>query len=193
MLGTLLATALAAQVKPRIPSPAEPGMVLPTAVSQDVHAPGPEAPDPTHGVDPNDEGPYGRNLVLRPMAYSVWKLDQDTEMGRAGDYLIAVDGSGFMDGTSRPIVHLGDSVHLEDVYVNPSGTSLLVVVPREMDPLVRRWSFESLAIQNPGGLDRDCRRWGRLKMTREELVQQMEDAHLAALKYGAYELSLDVK
>jgi hypothetical protein len=92
--------------------------------------------------------------VPPPRPLSVEKLDvrelaAGTSLGKAGDILVTLYGTGFLLTAKAPRLILGE-LTLENTEINRDGTELYVVLPRQELDSVARMEFEKVVVQNPG-------------------------------------------
>jgi hypothetical protein len=179
------------------PSPADPGMNIVKVVNSSTGAVLDN--DPTGGVEPDDprdeelqddiptpESPVSLNVSK----YEFVRLGPESAVGKAGDWALVVKGAGFYEAERAPLVHLGDSIVLQEVYVDPEGDELYALLPDSVAHIIQSADIRRLSVQNPGGLNRDRGRWIGLDITHEDLVKACTSAQKAALIHGDYFLQL---
>jgi hypothetical protein len=211
LLATLAVIVLMSQ-RPsrRYPSPADPGMDL-SAPPKKKGTGGPESPnhedvpttdDPNAGDTPEiddeqnetpdveDDKPHlpppPQDKSLKIKRFEVSRIASGSAFGEAGDWVFVVYGDGFIAGEEPPVLHLGDSILLEDVFVNSSGTELYALLPADQEPTLSARGFQQLAIQNPGGYNRNPSRWARIAVNKPQLVQSLQTAPQTTFRLGPY-------
>ncbi|MFN8393555.1 MAG: hypothetical protein U0176_02655 [Bacteroidia bacterium] len=122
--------------------------------------------------------------------YAVYKIGNQSDIARPGDYVIEFEGAGFVASEGTPKVHLGDSILLEDSHVGPEGKLLIVILPKEVASNLDRRVIQEFAIQNPGGLERSRERWARVPVLRGTLLDQIKNAETKNFVQGAYFLEM---
>lgn len=118
--------------------------------------------------------------------YRVFKIGNQSQIARPGDFVIEFEGAGFVASEGTPKLHLGDSILLEDSYVGSDGKLLSVVLPTEVAANLDNRVIQEFAIQNPGGLERIPERWTRLPVLRAALIEQIKNAETKDFVQGAY-------
>jgi hypothetical protein len=187
----------------RLPTPAEHGMLLPKQLPAENPKPeSPEVNDPNAGDVPDDpfiqgpiddeyhasedEEPTVPTIQLQIFKVVCLRVGPGSEIGRVGDKVILITGRGFHDTESSPIVHLGDDIHLEEVYVAEKGTSLIALLPAAIANGLSARDLSQVAVQNPGGLNRDPSRWARMPLEKIDFLRELSDALPARFQRGTY-------
>lgn len=203
MVACLPCLLTAQRVSSQWPSPADPGGVLlrPYVV--------PQKPSPDEGEEPDEEGddpesparderdhPYKPTAPTDPIAsvtgWEMSRISQGSVIGSPGDYALVLSGEGFVVGESSPTVHLGE-VHLTQAFVSRDSKELYVILPADVIAELPGMDFQRIAVQNPGGRNRDAARWAWYPATSAQLSQAMQSAaktifmrsdyHLRRLRY----------
>jgi hypothetical protein len=178
------------------PSPADPGMRLYTPTP---HGPKPEAPvdhDPEQGDEPDDpqddypgEVPIQQpDKPLKVTGMEVTWIQAGSDVGKSGDYMVVLDGEGFLEAERPPVVHIGDEVQLEEVYVNRTLGELYAVLPAAVASSLSALEFIHLAVQNPGGSNLDPSRWVRFPVVKADFLQSMESAPFKRYQLEGYQI-----
>jgi hypothetical protein len=123
---------------------------------------------------------------LRVDRMDLWRLKAGTVMGKEGDWAMVLHGAGFLEAEFGPIVHFGEKITLERTVVSADGSELYVVVPQDVMEDATKLKFRELAVQNPSGLDRDPKRWGRLEVEPRAFAAAMDSAKDARFERGTY-------
>ncbi len=208
LLLAMFLPSLAQRTRAWKPSPADHGMLLPQDIRKrggTVESPIPTRPeeeDPNAGdvpVDPNDDESEGsqhdekpRDIHVQPLvALQIHKVELygigvGSDIGKAGDKAVVITGQGFADSESSPIIHLGDEIILDQVYVSEAGRVLIALLPAEIAAGLRLRDFAQLAVQNPGGMNRDPQRWARFPLNKPQFVQDVQSAVEANFKRGEF-------
>lgn len=142
--------------------------------------------------DPHSNWHGAQNEVKpRVVRWHLYRVAPGSDFGVQDDWVLTLTGTGFVDGEVPPVVHLGDKITLDDVFLNQNGMMLYARVPGSLGPLLDTLKFSNLAVQNPGGLNRDPSRWGMVPIAREEFVKALHDARALKFRRGAYFLEKD--
>lgn len=118
--------------------------------------------------------------------YEVFKIGNQSVIGRPGDYVIEFKGNGFVASEGTPILHIGEAIVLEDSHVGADGKVLSVVLPADVAADLARRDLSEFAIQNPGGLERNPARWSKMPFVKATLLSRIQGAQTANFVQGAY-------
>lgn len=193
----LLAAVLLVAQRPnrKFPSPADPGMAF--AVIKPVR---PEIPDPSGGVTPDDDrddpvdNPVEDYPVEVPRArlavdkWDVLQIKEGSEVGKPGEWMLIVDGAGFVEGERSPIVRLGDSMVLDEVFVGKQGNELCAIISADAFSEISSQDFFYMAVQNPGGMNRLRQSWAEQPILKAEMLQKIAAAPEASFRFGTFNL-----
>ncbi len=191
---------LAQRDRHHMPSPAEPGILLPrptpTRIPQNES---PVVTDPNAGDEPDDpsidqgnkddvyyDEPTFPTVPLEIYKIVLMRVGSGSDIGQLGDNVILITGQGFHDTESSPVVHLGEDIHLEEVYVAEKGTSLIALLPAAIASGLSANDILQVAVQNPGGLNRDPSRWARMPLVKADFLRELSDALPARFLRGTY-------
>jgi hypothetical protein len=178
--------------KPKGPQPEMPQPPPPTDDPNGGISADDERDDPSQGDEPdvnNDETPIDDNLpppTVQVAATEIWRIGNGSDVGKAGDWMLVLRGQGFFESERPPIVHIGEGIVLTDVYVAKQGQEIFANVPAEVALQIIASDFEKIWVQNPGGLNRDPRRWVPFPIQRPSFVAGLESASKATFKFGEY-------
>jgi hypothetical protein len=148
--------------------------------------------DPTHGdvpEEPAEDKPFDLSAPPPPLQVAtteLWKIGNGSEVGKVGDWMLVLRGQGFVEAERPPIVHIGEDLILTEVYVAKRGQELFARIPAELTAQLKAIDFDNIWVQNPGGLNRDRKRWVPFLIQRPAFVASLETAPKATFKFGAY-------
>ncbi len=78
-------------------------------------------------------------------------LGKTTQVGKPGDYLLTLLGSGFVESSISPQLHLGEKLKLSVTFVNSKGNELYIVLSKDsILPELKKITLNKITIQNPG-------------------------------------------
>ncbi|MEY3443506.1 MAG: hypothetical protein RLZZ519_1787 [Bacteroidota bacterium] len=147
---------------------------------------------PTHGdmpEEPAEDKPFDLSAPPPPLQVAkteIWKIGNGSEVGEAGDWMLVLQGQGFVEAERPPVVHIGEDVILSEVYVAKRGQELFARIPAALAAQLKAIDFDNIWVQNPGGLNRDRKRWVPFLIQRPSFVSAMDVAPKATFKFGAY-------
>lgn len=124
--------------------------------------------------------------VMGASRVEVFKIGNQSVIGRPGDYVLEFHGHGFIASEGTPLVHIGDSIMLTDTHVGAEGNLLSAVMPADVAAELERRDIREFAIQNPGGLDRERENWGRLVVIKALLLKQIREAQTRDFVQGTF-------
>jgi hypothetical protein len=137
----------------------------------------------TRNDPPEPKNPTSRIQITK---LEVVRILAGSDFGKAGDWVMIFTGLGFMDGEVAPIVHLGDGQILEEVFVDPDGDTLFAVLPQSLGQQLETMTLKEVSVQNPGGLNRDPRTWGRIAVDQAALLASLKTGVQTRFKHGPY-------
>jgi hypothetical protein len=146
--------------------------------------------------DLDDHGTIGDgddDDAIQPVisGWRLLKVGNGSDFGNGNDWVLVLNGFGFMDGEVPPVVHIGEGVVLTDVFVNQRGRVLNAVVPARLQYMLDTMAMQEIAVQNPGGLNRDPSRWIRIDMDHDKFVEALKAAKPTRFKRGPFFLEME--
>jgi hypothetical protein len=138
------------------------------------------------GPELDSDEPTGVIPKIKVDRMEALRVAMGSEFGKPDDWVLVLHGAGYLDGEGTPIVHLGTTIALKEVFVNRGGSELFAVLPLPVRIMLGKADLDNVAVQNPGGLNRDPKEWGRLAVDKTAFLANLEQAERVKFKHGLY-------
>ncbi len=115
---------------------------------------------------------------LKVERYEIQRIGEASDLGKPGDILLTVMGTGFYVTARSPQLLFGKEMMVNNAEANKSGTELYVILPQEMVKQLAENSFEVATVIGGGVPETEAA--SQLKITPEAFrnLQDLKEARL---------------